>query len=193
MEALSFTMPVAHGGIGVAATGCGGKHCFLFFYPLFWFASVFLFFCSLSSLSLFLSFPVCSPLSTFFSCCLFFFLRSPFLCFLFLTFPLSLFFFLLHCSVPPLAFIARGCRRFLVTAGVHHSGEGCQSRDMPPDWSGSTIATKTSPLPLLPSRLFLRRQWIVLQETTPFQNSNGYFWFGHWIFCNFIIKLPEKL
>jgi len=107
--------------------------------------------------------------------------------------PSPCFSFLLHCSVPPLAFIARGCRRFLVTAGVHHSGEGCQSRDMPPDWSGSTIATKTSPLPLLPSRLFLRRQWIVLQETTPFQNSNGYFWFGHWIFCNFIIKLPEKL
>jgi hypothetical protein len=93
MEALSFTMSVAHGGIGVPTTGCGGKHCFLFFYPLFRFASVFLFFCSLSSLSLFLSFPVCSPLSTFFSCCLFFFLRSPFLCFLFLTFPLSLFFF----------------------------------------------------------------------------------------------------
>jgi hypothetical protein len=74
MEALSFTMSVAHGGIGVATTGCGGKHCFLFFYPLFRFASVFLFFCSLSSLSLFLSFPVCSPLSAFFSCCLFFFL-----------------------------------------------------------------------------------------------------------------------
>jgi hypothetical protein len=44
MEALSFTMSVAHGGIGVATTGCGGKHCFLFFYPLFRFASVFLFF-----------------------------------------------------------------------------------------------------------------------------------------------------
>jgi hypothetical protein len=27
--------------------------------------------------------------------------------------------------VPPLAFIARGRRRFLVTAGVHHSGEEC--------------------------------------------------------------------
>jgi hypothetical protein len=53
MEALSFTMPVAHGGIGVAATGCGGKHCFLFFYPLFWFASVFLFFFVHSPLSLF--------------------------------------------------------------------------------------------------------------------------------------------
>jgi hypothetical protein len=134
MEALSFTMPVAHGGIGVAATGCGGKHCFLFFYPLFWFASVFLFFFVHSPLSLFFFlFPsvllsLLSSLAAFF-----FFLRSPFLCFLFLTFPLSLFFFLLHCSVPPLAFIARGCRRFLVTASVHHSGEGCQSRDVPPD------------------------------------------------------------
>jgi len=29
-------------------------------------------------------------------------------------------------SVPPLAFIVRGRRRFVVTAGVHHGGEGCQ-------------------------------------------------------------------
>jgi hypothetical protein len=67
----------------------------------------------------------------------------------------------------------------LGTSGVHHSGKGCQSRDVPLDWNGSTVAAKTSPLPLLPSRLFLRRQWIALQEMTPFQNSNGYFWFGH--------------
>ena len=57
MEALSFTVLVAHGGVGVAAAGCGGKRCFFFFSPLFWFVSVFLcFFCSLSSLSFSLSF-----------------------------------------------------------------------------------------------------------------------------------------
>jgi len=131
MEALSFTVLVAHGGVGVAAAGCGGKRCFFFFSPLFWFVSVFLCFFLFTLLSLFLSFvhsPLffcfCSPLSAFFSCCLFCFLRCPSLCFLFLTFPLSLFFFLPIYSVPPLTFIGRGCRCFLVTADVYHSGEG---------------------------------------------------------------------
>jgi len=80
----------------------------------------------------------------------------------------SVSFFSSFLSVPPLAFIARGCRRFLVTAGVHHGGEGCQPREVPPDWDGSPVAAKMPPLPLLPSRLLLRRQWIVLQETAPF-------------------------
>jgi hypothetical protein len=57
MEALSFTMLVDHGGVGVAAAGCGGKRCFFFFFsPLFRFASVFLCFFSFTLLSLFLSF-----------------------------------------------------------------------------------------------------------------------------------------
>jgi hypothetical protein len=34
MEALLFTVLVAHGGVVVAATGCGGRHCFSFFSPL---------------------------------------------------------------------------------------------------------------------------------------------------------------
>jgi len=56
MEALPFTMPMAHGGVGVAETGCGGKHYFLSFSPLFWFASVFLCFFLFTHLSLFFSF-----------------------------------------------------------------------------------------------------------------------------------------
>jgi len=102
MEALSFTMLVDHGGVGVAAAGCGGKRCFFFFFsPLFQFASVFLCFFSFTLLSLFLYFIhsflfffcFCSALFAFFSCCLFCFLRYPSLCFLFLMSPLSLFFF----------------------------------------------------------------------------------------------------
>jgi len=34
MEALSFTVLVAHDGVGVATTGCGGRHWFSFFFPL---------------------------------------------------------------------------------------------------------------------------------------------------------------
>jgi len=73
-------------------------------------------------------------------CSLCFLLLLPFL---FLTLSLPMFslpyipplpvFLLPICSVPPLTFIARGCRRFLVTAGGHHTGEGCQPRDVPPD------------------------------------------------------------
>jgi len=32
-----------------------------------------------------------------------------------------------------------------------------------------------------------------VQETTPFQNSNRYFWFGNWFFCNFVIKPSIKI
>ena len=34
MEALSFTVLVAHGGVGVAIAGCGGRRWFSFFSPL---------------------------------------------------------------------------------------------------------------------------------------------------------------
>ena len=66
------------------------------------------------------------------------------LCLSFFFFPLSflfcclLLFFLCAVplfisSVPPLAFIARGRKRFLVTDSVHHGGEGCQPRNVLPD------------------------------------------------------------
>jgi hypothetical protein len=35
MEALSFTVLVAHNGVGVAVAGYGGRHWFSFFSPLF--------------------------------------------------------------------------------------------------------------------------------------------------------------
>jgi hypothetical protein len=35
MESLSFTVLVAHGGVGVVAAGYGGRHWFSFFSPLF--------------------------------------------------------------------------------------------------------------------------------------------------------------
>jgi len=57
-----------------------------------------------------------------------FFFAVPFLLLLFflltVTSPLS--FLPPSGSVPPLAFIARGRRCFVVTAGMHHSGKGCQ-------------------------------------------------------------------
>jgi len=57
-----------------------------------------------------------------------FFFAVPFLLLLFflltVTSPLS--FLPPSSSVPPLAFIARGRKRFVVTAGVHHNGKGCQ-------------------------------------------------------------------
>jgi hypothetical protein len=42
------------------------------------------------------------------------------------------------CSVPPLAFIARGCMRYyrnIVTVSVHHGGEGYQLWNVPHNWS----------------------------------------------------------
>jgi hypothetical protein len=75
----------------------GGADLFCYLPSLLRFANVFLccFFPVHSPLSLSLSlffflFPsalLCSPLSAFFSCCFFSFLRSPSVCFLFLTFP----------------------------------------------------------------------------------------------------------
>jgi hypothetical protein len=57
MEALSFMVLVAHGGVGVAAADCGGKHWFSFFSSLLW--CVVFFLCFLFPLStVFL--PLCS-------------------------------------------------------------------------------------------------------------------------------------
>ena len=49
---------------------------------------------------------------------------------LFLT--LSVFSLLRSPSLPPLFSLQR-TQAFLVTVGVHHGGEGCQQRDVPPD------------------------------------------------------------
>jgi len=49
MEALSFTVLVAHGGVGVAAAGYGGRRWFSFFSPLLRCAVFFLCFFFVSS------------------------------------------------------------------------------------------------------------------------------------------------
>ena len=127
------TMMMLTSSSAISASGCYVTLCFFVHSPL-----------SLS-LSLFLSFPVCSPLFSPLCFLLFSFLSFSSLCYLFLTFPSPFVFFLsslisfsplfspLPGSVPPMAFIAKRRRRFLVTASVHHGGEGCQPRDVLPD------------------------------------------------------------
>jgi len=159
------------------------------------------------SLSLFLSFPVCSPL--FSSLCfllllLFFsFLRSSSLCFLFFTFPSpSVFsflclvpFFFSFCSVHPLAFIARGCTRF------HLLLQG-QSNGRRASWWREVSAMKHAPLIEANQRLRCcnvsrpaarndSEQCSVKRHRFATLNDISDLVLG--CFCKFIIKPPEKL
>jgi hypothetical protein len=52
MEALSFTVLVAHGGVGVVAADCGVRRWFSFFFPLLHCVVFFLCFFSLSAVFL---------------------------------------------------------------------------------------------------------------------------------------------
>jgi len=103
---------------------------------------------------LFLCFLTISPLSQFFFHALLRCLPHVFLCLLSLVPPL--------CSVLPLAFIARGRKRYFGNSRVHHDGEEHQSRDAPPDWKRFPYHCQRL-LPLMPQLLCLRRQWILLQ------------------------------
>ena len=105
------------------------------------------------------------------------------------TLPLSVFLSPSFGSVLPLAFIARGRRRFLVTAGVHNGGEEHQPRDAPPlDCSYAVSAANASPV-----FIASRRQWIVFSETAPFCHFKWYFRFGPWMFMQFCNHAPGKI
>jgi hypothetical protein len=79
-----------------------------------------------------------------------------------------------------LAFIARGRRHFLVTAGVHHGG----MKHAPPQ-------TKT--VPLMAFIYYQNRRgwrwWAVVKETASFSNSKNISSLVLGCFCNFVIKL----
>jgi len=79
---------------------------------------------------------------------------SPFSLLLFLTLFLSLYFCPppLLGSVLHLAFIVRGRRRFLVTAGVHHGGEEHRPRDAPPLDCSSVVSAANVSLVFIASR-----------------------------------------
>jgi hypothetical protein len=100
-------------------------------------------------------------------------LPHVFLCLLSLVPPL--------CSVLPLAFIARGRRRYFGNSRVHHGGEEHQSRDAPPDWKRLPYHCQRL-LPLMPQLLCLRRQWILLQWNGAVWISSEYIYFSFFFF-----------
>ena len=97
------------------------------------------------------------------------------------------------CSVPPLAFIARGCMRYyrnIVTVGVHHGGEGYQLWNVPHNRSNLGFCCWNGSQPLLPKR--------VLKEIVNGVQDNGTILtfkmnISDYFFCNFVIKPPDKL
>jgi len=164
--------------------------CFLFFIPSslslafpFFFLSVFLFFSPFSRLAFFFFSPFSSSVLPFF-----------------FSFPLYVIFFFLSClSVHPLAFIARGCRRF------HLLLQG-QSNGRRASWWREMSAVRHAPLIKANQCLrccnvsrpaahnvFWRRQWTVFSETTPFFNFKWYFWFGPWMFLQFCNQASGKI
>jgi len=100
-------------------------------------------------------------------------LPHVFLCLLSLVPPL--------CSVLPLAFIARGRKRYFGNSRVHHGGEEHQSRDAPPDWKRFPYHCQRL-LPLMPQLLCLRRQWILLQWNGAVWISSEYIYFSSFFF-----------
>jgi len=66
-------------------------------------------------------------------------------------------------------FYSQRMQAFLVTVGVHHSGKGCQPRDVPPfDCSSAVSAANASPV-FIASHFIWRRQWIVSKKRRSFQ------------------------
>ena len=107
-----------------------------------------------------------------------------------------LFFFLL--SVSPLAFYSQRMHAFRDLLQ-----EGCNSRSV--SWWRRISAVRHAPLieaaPPLTSSLPFTVETVVDEEGNEqlsrkwyrFKIQNEYFRFGHWIFCNFVIKPSHKL
>jgi hypothetical protein len=67
-------------------------------------------------------------------------------------------------------------------------------------WQGLSAAIRslldleTPPLSLPTSPSFIITEYQLLQMVKWWKRRHlGFFWFGHWMFCSFVIKSPTKL